>query len=69
MLAEKLKSYIFFNPENITPLNEDDRLSWFILQNLRPISVLNVNYKTATKAIANRLEKALPSFLNLDQTG
>ena len=142
--AEKLKNSSFFNPENITPLNEDERLScegqitseecynalkdfkvgktpgtdgfpaefyrffWpeinkemtesfnfafqsrklsitqrrgiislirkkfkdkTILENLRPISLLNVDYKIVTKAIAKRLEKVLTSIINPDQTG
>ena len=142
--TEKLKNPPFFNLENITPLNEDERLScegqitseecynalkdfkggktsgtdgfpaefyrffWpeiskemtesfnfafqsrklsisqrrgiislipqkfkdkTMLENLRPISLLNVDYKIVTKAIAKRLEKVLPSIINPDQTG
>ena len=40
-----------------------------MLENLRPISLLNVDYKIVTKAIAKRLEKVLPSIINPDQTG
>ena len=40
-----------------------------MLENLRPISLLNVGYKIVTKAIAKRLEKVLPSIINPDQTG
>ena len=40
-----------------------------LLENLRPISLLNVDYKILTKAIAKRLEKVLPSIINPDQTG
>ena len=39
------------------------------LENLRPISLLNVDYKILTKAIAKRLEKVLPKIINPDQTG
>ena len=39
------------------------------LENLRPISFLNVDYKILTKTIANRLEKVLPKIINPDQTG
>ena len=39
------------------------------LENLRPISLLNVDYKILTKTIAKRLEKVLPKIINSDQTG
>ena len=40
-----------------------------LLENLRPISLLNVDYKILTKVIAKRLEKLLPKIINPDQTG
>ena len=40
-----------------------------LLENLRPISLLNVDYKILTKSIAKRLEKVLPKIINSDQTG
>ena len=39
------------------------------LENWRPISLLNVDYKIATKAIANRLKRVLPNIINNSQTG
>ena len=40
-----------------------------VLNNLRPVTLLNVDYKIATKVIANRLAKVLPDITCLNQTG
>ena len=40
-----------------------------LLENLRPISLLNIDYKILTKSIAKRLEKVPPNIINPNQTG
>ena len=39
------------------------------LANWRPLSLLNVDYKIATKVIAHRISSVLPIIVNEDQTG
>ena len=40
-----------------------------VSSNWRPITLLNVDYKIASKAIATRIEKVLPLIINSNQTG
>ena len=39
------------------------------LENWRPISLLNIDYKIVTKTIAGRISKVLPKLIQEDQTG
>ena len=39
------------------------------LQNWRPITLLNTDYKIAAKAVARRIEQMLPKIINSDQKG
>ena len=41
----------------------------YFVKNWRPITLLNSDYKSAAKAIANRLQNVLPKIINSDQTG
>ena len=51
---------------SLIPKKSKDKTS---LENLRPISLLNVDYKILTKTIAKKIEKVLPNIINVDQTG
>ena len=52
----------------ITLLVKKDKNRAF-LRNWRPISLLNIDYKIASKAIAQRIQKVLPSIIHSDQCG
>ena len=39
------------------------------LRNGRPISLLNIDYKIASKAIAQQIQKVLPSIIHSDKCG
>lgn len=39
------------------------------LQNWRPITLLNTDYKILSKAISNRIQTFLPKIISMDQTG
>jgi hypothetical protein len=39
------------------------------LENWRPISLLNIDYKILARALAQRLQKVLPKIISLDQQG
>ena len=51
---------------SLLPKKDKDLTS---LGNWRPISLLNIDYKIATKTIANRMKKVLSNLINNSQTG
>ena len=50
----------------LIPKDESDLVD---LQNWRPITLLNTDYKIASKALARRIETILPKLIHPDQTG
>jgi len=50
----------------LTPKEDGSLLD---LSNWRPITLLNVDFKIAAKAIAKRIEQVLPNLIHPDQTG
>ena len=50
----------------LIPKKEKNRT---LLDNWRPISFLNTDYKDAAKSIAARIAKVLPCLIHEDQTG
>ncbi|KAL9984806.1 hypothetical protein ACROYT_G007141 [Oculina patagonica] len=50
----------------LIPKEDSDLLD---IQNWRPITLLNIDYKIASKALAKRIESVLPKLVHLDQTG
>jgi len=49
----------------VIPKKREDKS---FLENWRPLSLLNVDYKIATKVIAHRISSVLPIIVNEDQT-
>ena len=50
----------------LIPKEDSDLLN---IQNWRPITLLNIDYKIASKALAKRIESVLPKLVHSDQTG
>ena len=51
---------------NLIPKKDKNKV---YLNNWRPISLLNTDYKIITRAIANRIYKSLRQLISYDQTG
>ena len=51
---------------SLLPKKDNDLCS---LNNWRPLTLLNTDYKIVTKAIANRIKKFLPKIIDCSQTG
>lgn len=53
----------------ITLLHKGKLLPRNKLDNWRPITLLNIDYKIAAKALASRISEVLPTIINTDQNG
>ena len=53
----------------ITLIHKGKELSRENLSNWRPITLVNVDYKIATKALAKRLQNVISSIIDTDQSG
>ena len=55
--------------QGIISLIPKDENNLMVLSNWRPITLLNVDYKILTRAIAKRMQSKLPKLVHPDQTG
>ena len=67
--AHKLGKLNITQRQGIIKVIPKKRKNRLYLENWRPLTLLNVDYKIATKSIAHRIAKVLPKLINEDQTG
>ena len=60
---------LFHKDEEFISLIRKDESNLTTLSNLRPITLLNEDYKILAKVIAKRIESVLPKLIQSDQTG
>ena len=60
---------LFHKDEEFISLIPKDESNLTTLSNLRPITLLNEDYKILAKVIARRIESVLPKLIHSDQTG
>ena len=60
---------IYFSTTRDYIFDSKEKKDTLYLKNWRPVILLNVDYKIATKTIALRIEKMLPHLINRTQTG
>ena len=65
---EKIKSVLPSKEEKVKQqiFNKCTDKNRALLDNWRPISLLNIDYKIATKTVAARIAKVLPSLIHED---
>ena len=70
-INESFKKESLSSPQKegiITLLPKGDK-PWQFLKKWRPITLLDVSYKTASGCIAYRIKRILPDIIYIDQTG
>ena len=55
--------------ETVITLLQKDGKNWLLLNNWRPIFLLNVDYKILTKTIAEKIKNVLPHIIHENQCG
>ena len=69
MIEGKLKGFLSTSQRQaIIKLIEKKDKDKRLIKNWRPISLLNVDLKIASKALAKRIKEVLPSILSAEQT-
>ena len=67
--AQEVGSFTTFQRLGVLKLLPKPSKDPWLVTNLRPITLLNLDYKLFTKTLADRMKEVLPTLLHTDQTG
>ena len=69
MYAQEVRSFTSFQRMGLLKLLPKPCKDPWLVTNLHPITLLNVDYKLFTKILADRVKEVLPTLLHTDQNG